>query len=257
MALIKQSNLGSLDRHAIVLDLGDLQRQGAALLLDAQREADAIVADGRAERERLIEGAAAIGLERGMAEGREMGRKEGIEQAKSEALQTLSADLAKTTSAWNAALGVYLAEREGMMQAMQRDVLRLAVLIAERVVKRQIALSPGVVVDQLATVLATIVRPTELVVAVHPEDRGLIELAMPGLARRFSAMRVAEVVDDASLARGSCVARMRGRGDGGGESLAGGVDASIQTQLDRIVETLLPGEGRSGDVGGPGEARGG
>jgi flagellar biosynthesis/type III secretory pathway protein FliH len=92
------------------------------------------------------------------------------------------------------------------------------------------------------SVLATVIRPTEAVLAVSPEDRPLVDAALGGLIAQFPAIRNVSLQDDPRLARGSCVARMRDpetAGLGGGE-----VDASLQTQLDRIVAVLLPGETR-------------
>jgi flagellar biosynthesis/type III secretory pathway protein FliH len=138
-----------------------------------------------------------------------------------------------------------------MLRLFQRDVLRLALAVAERITKRVVQTDAQVAAAQLEAVLGVIVRPTELTVRIHPDDREVLSAALPQIAARFSQARHIELVDDASLMRGSCVAATRaaGGGSGGGGAMAPGeIDASIQTQIDRIVEAMLPGDG-AGEAG--------
>jgi flagellar biosynthesis/type III secretory pathway protein FliH len=169
-----------------------------------------------------------------------------------EALAEFRARLETLERVWGEALKAFLDQRDELLSMAERDVVRLACAIAERVTKRSIALDAGVVRDQLRAVLATVVRPTELVISIHPSDRAMVEASLPMLLVQFPSTRHAEVVDDPVLEPGSIVARTRaGEGiDSGGtpgastglsSGLGGEIDASIQTQLDRIVEALLPG----------------
>jgi flagellar biosynthesis/type III secretory pathway protein FliH len=74
-----------------------------------------------------------------------------------------------------------------------------------------VEVDPGVVAEQLHGVLALVARPTELLIAINPEDRGAAEAALPGLMALFQSVRHVELVADAKVTRGSCVARTRGR----------------------------------------------
>jgi flagellar biosynthesis/type III secretory pathway protein FliH len=139
--------------------------------------------------------------------------------------------LAKVEAGWQASLAAFDAARDRMLLEARQDVLRLAVLIGEMVTKRALAIEPGRVADQLEAVLATLAKPSRLTIAVNPDDQDLVRQALPGLSEKYAAAVHVEITTDASLARGSCVART-----GGG----GIIDASIATQLERIVETLMP-----------------
>lgn len=237
MALIRSANAANLMRDAVVLDLGDLQRQGSAIIARAQSEAERIIAEAKAERERILDGAAEQGRTEGLARGVDQGRKLGAEQARVEALGARQQELEALIGAWREQLAAFSAQRDSFVQAAERDVIRLAVLIAEKIVKRQIAADPSVVIDQVRSVLGTVIRPTEAVLAVHPEDRPLVESALAGLLAQFPAVRNVSLVEDGRVARGSCVARMRDPETAG----AGGeVDASIDEQLGRILSVLLP-----------------
>lgn len=240
MALIRSTSAAQHVRDAIVLDFGDLHRQGAAMLDHARAEAAKIVAEAKAERERIIAGGFEQGKAAGLAQGMQEGRKLGEDKARQETLAARQQELAGLIQAWGAALQAFSTQRDVFVQAAERDVIRLACVIAQRVVKRHVELNPDAVIDQVRAVLGTVIRPTEAVLAINPEDRGLVETALGGLIAQFPAMKSVSLVDDAGLARGSCVARMRDpetAGLGGGE-----VDASIATQVDRIVSVLLPGE---------------
>lgn len=243
MALIRRADAAQVARHAVVLDLGDLQAQGRALIQGAQREAARILSEARQERVSLYEGALQEGRAEGQAEGHAAGLRQGVEQGHAAALAERRADLDRLSGAWGEALVAFIGAREHVLASAQRDVLRLAAMIAGRVVKRAVGLNPGVVKDQIAAAIGLVLRPTRLVIAVSPSDAELARAAVPALMARTAQApggQHAEVVEDPSLEPGSCVVRL-------GEmelGVPGGVvDASIGTQLERMVEAMLPGEG--------------
>jgi flagellar assembly protein FliH len=244
MALIKQANARDLARDAIVLDLGDLQRQAGEIVTNAKAQAATIAAQARADRDRIICGAEETGRAQGFAAGKQDGHQAGFAEGRAAAIAEMKERLGKLETAWAAALESFQASRDDMLRLSQRDVLRLALGVAERVTKRVVAADPQVVVSQLEAVLAVIVRPTELSVRIHPDDREVLAAALPQLTARFSQARHIELVDDPSVGVGSCVGSTRAVGPGanGGAMCPGEIDASIHTQLTRIVEVLLPGE---------------
>ena len=130
-----------------------------------------------------------------------------------------------------------------MLVSARRDVLRLAVRVAELVTRRQIELDERAVEGSLEAVLTSVLRPTRLIVRVSPDDRAVAQEALPKLLDTLSSGIDAELVEDGSLSRGSCVATFD-------EAMSGRIDASIETQLDRIARALLPGSGGEPDVGG-------
>lgn len=234
MALIRQADFSG--RDAIVLDLGDVSRQAERIKAAARAEADRIAAAARDEREQILAGAAEEGRKQGFEQGMAAGKADGEKQAREQGLAEARPRLERLEQAWAEALGAFESRREEMLREARHDVLRLSVLMAEKVTKRAVSLSETVAADQLAAVLTMIVRPTRLVVAVHPDDEAGVRTAAPALVERFVAGSHVEFATDAAVAPGSCVVRT----PGGGE-----IDASVQTQLDRIVEALLPGATRA------------
>ncbi len=64
------------------------------------------------------------------------------------------------------------------------------------------------------------------------QDRPMLEEAMPQLTAEFAHLKHIHLVDDASVAPGGCIV-VYGQGQ---------IDATIDTQLHRVVEFMLPGE---------------
>ncbi len=244
MALIKNSNASILARDAIVLDLGDLRQQADEIIRQAGVQASRITSEAKAERERILAGASREGHASGFAVGVEEGRKQGREEAMAAALAEHSAKLQQVDMGWLACLGEFARRREDLVQEATRDVVRLATVIAERVIKRAVRLDPELVVDQLGAALAVVVRPTQVVVRINPEDREIVARALPGLMAAMPAVKHAEMVDDVTVERGGCVVRTRADQDGGEEGAWGGgtIDATLSVQIDRIVEALLPAD---------------
>ncbi len=248
MALIRNSNAATIARDAIVLDLGDLREQGERMVRAARAEAERVVAAAHAERARIISGAAEQGQADGYGKGLAAGRAEGREQAAASAIVEHRERLSKVEQAWTGALAEFESRRDDLLRGALQDVVRLAVTIAERVTKRAILIDPDGVRDQLAAVLAVVVRPTELVIRVHPEDRAVVSRALPGLMAAMPAIRHAEIVDDAAVGRGGCLATTRADADSG-DAGGGEIDARISVQLARLVETLLPSPVLGGEHG--------
>ncbi len=249
MPLIKHAQAESIAREAIVLDLGDLARQGEQIVKVAKDRAAKMIADAESERKRLIAGAVEQGHQQGFQKGLEEGRAKGQIEGHAAGLKERKAATEQVEKAWAEALGVFESARGKIVSDASRDVLKLAVRIAERVTKRAIRLDPQVAAAQLEEVLALVLRPTSVVVEIHPDDREIVTAALPELMQRFSTARHVELRDNAALSKGSCVARLRDPKDDedAGDARAGGrqggeIDASIDTQLARIIEALMPDE---------------
>ena len=231
MALIRNADVGQGLSDAIVLDLGDLERRGEHMRAVAKAEIKKMLAEGRAERERIVAGAHEAGHEAGYAEGKreglEAGREAGTEQAHAEHERVLTS----LEAAWRATLDGFERARADLLLEARQDVLRLALALAEKVVKRTVEVDEGVAAEQLAAILALVTAPTRLHVRIHPDDRAAVERALPRLTARLGGLEHIDLVEDASLSRGSCVAESAG---------GAAIDATIDGQLDRMVRALLP-----------------
>ena len=103
MALIKQANARDLARDAIVLDLGDLQRQAGEIVTSAKAQAAMIAVQARAERERIVAGAAETGRAQGFEAGKQEGYKAGVAEGRAAAIAEMKERLGKLEAAWGTA----------------------------------------------------------------------------------------------------------------------------------------------------------
>lgn len=231
MAVIRQSEARRLAEEAISLDLGDLQRQGDALVARAREQASAVVAQAHAERERIMRGIEELarkeGFAKGQAEGMEAGKRAGQEAALKERRQQLET-LEKN---WAGALSAFEQQRAGMLQQAREDVLTLAVMLAQRVVRRQFEVDPSLVTEQVEACLRTVAKPTTLTITIAAADEEVVRAALPQVLARVGNAHSVSLQVDAAAPRGTCIARSAG---------GGVVDASVETQLGRIVTSLVP-----------------
>ena len=221
-------------RDAIVLDLGRLEAQGDALVTVARSKAERIVADARAERERLIADATKVGHREGFAAGRAEGFEAGREEGRAQALADAGSEIETLVARWTSSVDAFEQGRAALLGDAREDLIALSCEIARRVTGRIVELHPEIMVDQFAEVLGIVVQPTRLRVRVHPEDEPLIAEALPRLRARFGEGSDIELITDADLERGSCLASTERHG---------AVDGSISTKLDRLIDAIMPSAG--------------
>jgi flagellar biosynthesis/type III secretory pathway protein FliH len=230
MPVIKHANSDAAVRSAIVLDLGDLRRQGEVLIERARAEAERIIAEAQEEATALIAGADAKGFAQGEARGLESGHRDGAEAGRREATEALRAQFQGLAASWTAGLAAWEDERDAMLRGAREDVLALAIALARKIVLRTPIVDPTVVQDQLAAALELMNTPSALSIRVHPEDEALLQDVLPELLDALAACGHAEIDADEGMARGGCIVSA-GRGV---------VDATLEAQLDRIADLLLP-----------------
>lgn len=151
----------------------------------------------------------------------EAARREGVEKGKQLAAaesaawrQQRAADLASAVEAFRAGRDAYLAQ-------VEKEVVRLALAIAERILHRESQLDPLLLSGAVRAALAQLAETTEVRLRVPADQRELwtdVVRLMPGLRLR------PQVLADADLPGGAV--RI--------ESILGTVDLSVQAQLEEI-----------------------
>ncbi|MFN9992154.1 MAG: FliH/SctL family protein [Phycisphaerales bacterium] len=231
MAVIRHTTAQELIKDAVVLDLGDIAEQGRRMLADAQRQAEEIVSRAKVERERLLAGAREQGFEAGRVEGVRAGTEQGAVQAHADAIVEARARLEPLDQAFAIALDSFVARRNELEQQASQQVIRLALEIASRVVKRQVECDPSIVADQVRDIIRLCMGPGRVTVRIHPADESVLREVLPRLCDGARDPSSVSLESDASLARGSCMIRHAG---------GGWIDAGVRMQLDRIADAILP-----------------
>ena len=230
MALIKNTTAGPLPKGTSVFNLGDLVRESKDVLQEAKLQAKEIMERAEQEAATLVDSATDRGFAEGKDQGLAQGREEGRQAGRAEAIAEVTPQLEDLQVAFTAALAQWETDRNSMVLAAREDVLRLALAVAEKVTYRIIQTDSTVIGDQLAEALVLLVAPRAVTVAVAPQDRALVEAMLPELIDKINTCTHAAIRDDPSVTPGGCVI----------STGAGRIDATIERQIQRIVDTLLP-----------------
>ncbi|MEM7227925.1 MAG: FliH/SctL family protein [Planctomycetota bacterium] len=230
MSLIKADQLGVSPQSGIVLKLGDLRAEADALLNDTRARVASMIQQGQAQAREIMSDASERGYEQGHTEGREQGLAAGREEGRVEAIESYRAQLDALMIRWQQGIDQWEEARAAMLRDAEIDVLRLALTLAEKVIRRSITVDPSIIESQLHDALDAVASASQVDVSIHPDDRPLIEASLPALLPAMVDAQEVSLRDDDSIERGGCVV----------QSGRGVIDARIETQIHRLAEALLP-----------------
>lgn len=230
MPVVRRNQSTPAMKEAIVLDFGDIGAQAAKLRQAAENRAAEILRKAERQAAELLRNAEEQGVEAGYQDGLERGYADGLEKGREEAFQKAAEQIAAVEEAWLDLSGRWESQLGDLITQAREGLLAFGLRFAERLVHRVIEVDEEVVVDQLAEVLGHILRPLDVHVRINPEDRPVLEKAMPDLLARFNQLQHVELTDDPQVTRGGCIARF-GHGQ---------IDATIDRQVERMVEAILP-----------------
>jgi type III secretion protein L len=176
-------------------------------VVEALAEARRIRSEAEAEARALREGA-----ERAARELREAAYQEGREAALTEFAQLLLDARER---------------RDAAVTSAERDLLSLAVKLAEKIIGREVERDPATLADIVASALRHARQNEALTVRLNPADLPAVEAHRARLDPAGRA-RFLDLVADPRVGPGGCVI----------ESESGTVDARLETQL-RVLERAL------------------
>jgi flagellar biosynthesis/type III secretory pathway protein FliH len=174
----------------------ETDRRVREMVATAEAHARGIVAAAEAERSRVF------------AEAAEAGRAEGHARA-----ATLLASAA--------------AERERRLAGSEREIVRLAIEVARKVLGSELAVRPAAIADLAASALAAARDRREATLRVSPADAAALRSAQGRLATLVGRARFA-IREDPSVERGGAIV----------DTEAGRLDARIDTQLAALGRAL-------------------
>lgn len=115
-----------------------------------------------------------------------------------------------------------------LIHSAEAEIVRLAVGIAERVVRRTIEVDPNWMREVVQEALRQIPDRRHVRVRMHPEDAALTRKHQQLLASSVQGLGDIEFVDDVNLPRGACVL----------ESSGTTLDASALSSLERVTDEI-------------------
>lgn len=239
-----------------------VQRLSALNLCDVEQEARAVVDQARAAARQMLADAAAKAREvermasaRGERAGYEAGLNRGRDEGRAEALQAEVSRLRQDTGTVRQALIAALSQIEDhhhdLLGEARRDLLSLALTMAERICRRNLSEDAAHLQALLEEVIEVSGRSHGLILRINPADAAVVEQFLDDLHIKVGRIgSVGESSDgtsavvclerDERISRGGCIAERRN----------GRIDARLETQMERLADELL-GEGAAASIGSP------
>ena len=208
----------------------DIENHAKTLLLRARQQADQFLAAAQTEAEQMKAAAKVQGLAEGQRQGHAQGLEAGRKAGQQQALDEYRGELQKAVSALSAAATTLDSSRSQLEAQGLHEVVRLALAVAKRVIKRQGTLDPEILATNLTEAMRLVVDSSNIRVAIHPSQRKFLEQALPRLALSLPSLKHAELIEEPEISPGGCRIFTR----------HGLIDADLDVQLDRITADLLP-----------------
>ena len=210
----------------------NIEEASQRIIDETDRQVKDMMGRANLNREEMYRQAVEQGQEAGYQVGFKAGQEEGARQALEEGRRSVAQDTASARATVDAISRVLSSRRLQLEEHGVREVVSLALAMAEQVVRREIRSWPEAVLPQVEAALALVLEASECEVAVHPADQALVEQYLPEWSARYKKIRGLTVVSDPAAARAGCQVRFRD----------GQVNMQLATKLEQLKRSLL-GEG--------------
>ncbi|MDD5382850.1 MAG: FliH/SctL family protein [Candidatus Margulisbacteria bacterium] len=149
-------------------------------------------------------------------EARQAGREEGRSESSArieEALETLNQAVK---------------ERKNIIKDSEAEILRLAIKVAEQIIRSEVSLHRDVSLNIVAEAISRISDREQIIVRVNREDAEYIKRYKDRIAGIMDGVKSFSILEDANIEPGGCII----------ETNLGFIDAKISTKLKSIEEAL-------------------
>ncbi|MBI4584289.1 MAG: hypothetical protein HY717_09740 [Planctomycetes bacterium] len=168
------------------------------------------------------------GFRKGFEEGYRDGRDQGYREARDDETKRLQAETGGLVEAIRSLAASLSAQRGELLQAARRDLIRLAVEVARKIVQREIRNSSALVIDNVRRAIEMVFARNKIIIQLHPEDVPVIRKHASQVFEFLGSFEDFELQEAGELSRGGC--RIL--------SGSGQVDLSLQAQFEIIQKAL-------------------
>ncbi|OGC22110.1 hypothetical protein A2291_07185 [candidate division WOR-1 bacterium RIFOXYB2_FULL_42_35] len=120
-------------------------------------------------------------------------------------------------------------ERKEIIKDSENEILRLALKVAEQIVKSEVSLHRDVCLNIVTEAIARVSDREQIIVRVNREDSEYLKRYKDRLAGMLDGVKSFSILEDSNIETGGCVI----------ETNLGFVDAKISTKIKSIEEVLL------------------
>jgi flagellar assembly protein FliH len=110
----------------------------------------------------------------------------------------------------------------------EKEILELVYAIAKKIVHAELSVNEKAVRETIMSALELTAEKRNITLKINPDDFEYVEQIRPELFSRYSNIASLMVTPDPAVSRGGCLL----------ETPGGDIDASIETQLESIHQTL-------------------
>ena len=185
----------------------------ASNLKTVEEQAESLLRQAKVEASEIEKQAYERGFSEGEKAGKELGEK---------SLEALLKQYAKTLEELNNL-------RREIFAASEREVLRLALEIARKVIRREVSVDEELILTLVKVALNRLAEQTIMTVRVNPRDYQSIQRHHAAYPSTSSLDEGVKLVEDPSVSRGGCLI----------ETESGIIDARIEEQLREIEKGFL------------------
>jgi flagellar assembly protein FliH len=176
------------------------------------------------------QGAALISLAREQAESiAQSAREQGFEAGYNEGIERAEKAVAERLALAESLVATTRAQREETLAASERDLVELAFEIAEKIVRQKVVADPDTTIGVLEHALRKAYVRDGLTVLCNPVDLERLAGANELLRTRVGSLAGLTLIGDRRISQGGVVVRTD----------AGDIDATIESQLDRLRDQLF------------------
>ncbi len=222
-------------QYDIAYNFEDLEGRCQQYIEQVRGQARSLIVEAQSESESI--------RKTSQAEGYDKGYQEGLAKAEQEIQKRIDAEVkkqvqAKTQSAIPAIKTIadsLATQRLEWLSEWESKGIHLAVAIAERILRREIAAHPESVISLIQEILEMTTGESHTSIYLNSEDAAFLDEQLVDLKTLVRSAGDADVIVDDSITRGGCYVRTQ----------HGEIDARLETQLNRLIEELLPGADES------------
>jgi flagellar assembly protein FliH len=227
MPLIKSANVPT---SVTPFSMANIEAHAKTILIRARKKAEGLLVAAQVEAEALKKEARAQGIAEGKRDGLVQGTAEGKKSGHDQALAEHREKFTAATATLLKLVGQLEASRGDLEAQALRSVIELSASIARRVTKRQALIEPQVLLANLAGAMKLVSHLNDIRIAVHPSQMQTLRDELPNIRAAWPQLKHVELIEDAKLSPGGC--RIF--------TAHGAVDGDLDSQLDRVVDQLLP-----------------
>ena len=189
------------------------------IIEEAERNAEEIIKKARAEAKKLIE-ETKLYSQSAFAQA----ERDGFGQGKEKGFEAGREDMGNLIKEAKNVLEQAKQARELVIRAIEPEVAKLSIRIAEKIIQTQVEINQDIVINMIRSALDKVKQREEVLIKVSQEDYEYVREKKDVFACMVEGLKTMDIVVDPGVERGGCII----------ETNLGNVDARISTQIQTV-----------------------